>query len=439
VPVRVEYALDVRKWDLFIFPTPCLKHKSMTVRKPRLSLPHYPNGGGGGQRNSLNYKDLRQHQRLVVGAGISGATLARKIAEEWNEPVTVIDAKPHLGGSCYDERQENILIHRYGTHIFHTDDKNVWDFLSRFTKWYPYQHKILGLVDGQIVPIPFNLNSLHQLFPKSLADQVESRLIEHFGFNKKVSILELRETGDKDLEFLAKYVYQKIFLGYTLKQWQLTPDEVDPNVIGRVPVVISRDDRYFQDKYQGIPLDGYTAMIEKLLDHPNISVELNTPYQKSMEAERLFYTGPIDEFFDYQLGELPYRSIFLDFVTFNKQRFQDAAVVNYPCNYDWTRIGEYKWFLDDQTSNTVVSFEYPQAFERGRNDRYYPMTSAANAELYQRYLALAEEMPHVRFLGRLGDYQYYDMDDAVARALKLAAQEGETISLIGRQNKRQAS
>ena len=380
---------------------------------------------------------MSKHKNLIVGAGISGATLARKLAED--EPVVVIDAKPHVGGNCFDERQNGIMLHRYGTHIFHTDDKNVWDFLSRFTKWYPYQHKVRGLIDGQIVPIPFNLNSLHQVFPQNMADTMESRLIEHFGFNKKVPILELRKTGDKDLEFLAEYVYQKIFLEYTLKQWGLTPDDIDPAVTGRVPVYVSRDDRYFQDKYQGIPLDGYTAMIEKMLDHPNISVELNTPYHKSMTSERLFYTGPIDEFFDYQLGELPYRSIRLDFATFNKPLFQEAAVVNYPCNYDWTRIGEYKWFLDDQSEETTVSFEYPEAFERGRNERYYPIAGNKNAELYNRYLAMAKEMPNVHFLGRLGDYKYYDMDDAVARALELAAQaERQTVSYYEAQNKRKA-
>ncbi len=356
---------------------------------------------------------------LIVGAGVSGATLARKIAEEHNEPVVVVDVKSHIGGNCFDERQNGIWVHKYGTHIFHTDLKDVWDFLSRFTKWYPYQHKVRGLLDGQIVPIPFNLNSLHQVFPESMAGTMEARLIEYFGFHKKVPILELRKTGDPDLEFLAEYVYQKIFLEYTLKQWGLAPDEIDPGITGRVPVYISRDDRYFQDKYQGIPMDGYTAMIEKMLDHPNITVKLDTPYEKSMAAERLFYSGPIDEFFDYQLGELPYRSIRLDFATFDKPRFQEAAVVNYPCNYDWTRIGEYKWFLDDRTPETIVSFEYPEAFERGKNDRYYPIIGEKNGELYQRYLALAKDRPHVRFLGRLGDYKYYDMDKAVARALAL--------------------
>jgi UDP-galactopyranose mutase len=357
-------------------------------------------------------------ENLVVGAGISGATMARLLAES-GESAVVIDARDHVGGNCYDYKDGGIMTHKYGAHIFRTDNKEVWDFLSRFTKWYPYQHKVLGLVDGRFVPVPFNLNSLRAVFPTSLADNIEARLLERFGFNRKVPILELRETGDKDLEFLAEYVYRKIFLDYTIKQWGETPEEIDPAVTARVPVYISRDDRYFHDRYQGIPMDGFTAMIEHMLDHPNIRVDLKTPYSKTMPSERLFYTGAIDEFFDYALGELPYRSIRLDFVKFAKPRFQNAAVVNYPSDYDWTRIGEYKWFLDDQTLDTIVSFEYPEAFRRGRNDRYYPIIGGANDELYKRYLALAPAKTGVYFLGRLGDYKYYDMDKAAARAMDL--------------------
>jgi len=360
---------------------------------------------------------MHKIKNLIVGAGISGVTLARKIAEDLDEPVVVIDARSHIGGNCFDERQAGIMVQRYGAHIFHTDYKDVWDFLSRFTKWYPYQHKVRGLIDGQIVPIPFNLNSLYQVFPESIAHKTERRLIEKFGFNQKVPIRELRKTDDKDLKFLAEYVFEKIFREYTLKQWGLMPDEIDPGIIDRVQVFVSRDDRYFQDKYQGIPLEGYTAMIGKMLNHPNISVELKTPYQKSMTAERLFYTGAIDEFFDYKLGSLPYRSIRLDLATFNKPNFQKVAVVNYPCNYDWTRIVEHKWFLDDRTDNTIVTFEYPEAFERDKNDRYYPIVSDMNMKRYNRYLEMAKKLSNVYFLGRLGDFKYYDIDEAVARAL----------------------
>jgi UDP-galactopyranose mutase len=361
-----------------------------------------------------------RYKNLVVGAGISGAVLARKIAEEQSKNVTIIDKKPYIGGNLYDFRQDNIMVHKYGPHIFHTNNKAVWGFVSRFTKWRPYQHHVQGLVDGKFVPIPFNLNSLRMVFPHTLADKIEAKLLEKFGFNKKIPILELRQIDDNDLNFLAEYIYQKIFLEYTIKQWGLSPDEIDPSVSGRVPVYISRDDRYFQDKYQGIPLDGYTEMIKKILDHPNIEVLRNTPFDKAMQYERLFWTGSIDDFFDYKYGALPYRSVVFDFLTFNQTQFQSVAQVNYPANYDFTRITEYKHFLADKSDKTIVSFEFPMDFKADENDRQYPIANDANAVLYARYMELANDLHNVYFFGRLGDYKYYDMDKAVARALELA-------------------
>lgn len=355
---------------------------------------------------------------LVVGCGISGATIARLLADA-GEKVTIIDSKDHIAGNIYDYYDDGICVHKYGTHIFHTNNKEVWDFISRFCQWYPYQHKVRGLIDGQIVPIPFNLNTLHAVFPASVANKIEQKLLDNFGLNKKVPILELRKKDDTDLQFLAQYIYDKIFLEYTLKQWGKKPDEIDPSVSGRVPVYISRDDRYFQDKYQGIPIGGYTQMVQKMLDHPNITVKLKTPFDKTMKYDRLFWSGSIDEFFDYKFGELPYRSERFEFIKYPFARFQDAAVINYPCNYDWTRIGEYKYFLNDQSDKTIVSYEYPESFERGKNDRYYPIANDETSGLYQKYLELAKDTPNVYFFGRLGDYKYYDMDKAVARCIEL--------------------
>jgi UDP-galactopyranose mutase len=376
-----------------------------------------------GVLNSIRSNPSRPngYKNLIVGAGISGAVLARMLAIA-GERVAVIDAREYIAGNCYDYKDDGIMVHRHGPHIFHTNDKAVWDFCSAFTDWVPFQLKVLGLVDGQFVPIPFNLNSLRALFPTPLADKLESRLVDYFGMNKKVPILELRKTGHKDLEFLADYIYQKVFLEYTLKQWGQTPDQIDPGVTGRVPVYVSRDDRYFPtDKYQGIPRAGYTEMIKNMLDHRNIEVRLKKPFSKNMEYGRLFYTGPIDEFFDYSLGELPYRSLRIDFQKHNKPRFQGAAVVNYPCNYDWTRICEHKWFLDDQSPETIVSYEYPAEFKNGDNERYYPIANRENNALYDMYQEKANnELRNVFFLGRLGDYKYYNMDQAVARALALA-------------------
>ena len=355
---------------------------------------------------------------LIVGCGISGASLARMLADA-GKKVVVIDSKNHIAGNIFDYYQDGICVHKYGTHIFHTSNKEVWDFVSRFCQWYPYQHKVRGLIDGQIVPIPFNLNTLHAVFPKSLADKIEQKLLDNFGLNVKVPILELRKKDDKDLQFLAQYIYEKVFLEYTLKQWGQTPDEIDPSVSGRVPVYISRDDRYFQDKYQGIPIGGYTAMIKKMLMHKNITVKLNTPFNKNMKYDRLFWTGSIDEFFDYKYGELPYRSERFEFITFPYSKFQDVAVVNYPCNYDFTRIGEYKYFLNDISNKTIVSYEYPENFQRGKNDRYYPIVNSDTTALYNKYIKETKRMTNVHFFGRLGDYKYYDMDKAVARSMDL--------------------
>jgi UDP-galactopyranose mutase len=362
---------------------------------------------------------MAKYKNLIVGAGLSGAIVARKIAEDFNEPVAVVDAKDHIGGNLYDYREYGIMVHKYGPHIFHTGNKQIWDFMSRFTKWRPYQHHVQGLVDGKFIPVPFNLNSLRMVFPHVQADKIENKLVEKFGFNKKIPILELRKTDDKDLNFLAEYVYEKIFLQYTIKQWGLSPDKIDPSVSGRIPVYISRDDRYFQDAYQGIPLDGYTEMLRKMLDCPNIEVDLKTPFDKTMKYDRLFWTGSVDEFFDNRFGTLPYRSVIFDFFTFNQKWFQQVSQVNYPTNYDFTRIVEYKHFLCDKSDKTIVSYEYPADFKVGENERQYPIANDENAALYAKYTESAKDNPSVRFLGRLGDYKYYDMDKAIARAMEL--------------------
>lgn len=370
---------------------------------------------------------------LIIGTGISGSTAARLLAEQ-GHTVTVIDQRPHIGGNCYDHWDDNgICVHDYGTHIFHTDNRQVWDFISRFTKWYPFQHKVRGLIDGQLVPIPFNLNSIHQVFPVKLAQRLEDKLLEKFGYNVKVPILKLRETDDEDLRFLADYIYKNIFSFYTQKQWDLVPEDLDPTVTGRVPVYISKDNRYFQNRYQGIPLEGYTTIFSRMLDHPNITVRLNTTYESikdsinkegSIPADVILYSGSIDEYYSYEFGELPYRSERFDFITFEREYFQGEAVINYPNNYTFTRIGEYKHFLDTKCGKTVVSYEYPEPFVQGKNERYYPIVNDVNQALYDQYKVKAEanrtdaKVP-VHFFGRLGDYRYYDMDKAVERAIAL--------------------
>ena len=358
---------------------------------------------------------------LIVGCGITGITLARKLVQNSHQ-VTIVDSRNHIGGNCYDYfNDDGIDVHLYGTHIFHTDNEEVWHFLSQFTQWYPYQHEVKALIDGQLVPIPFNFNSIEQLFSKDVAKRLINALLEEFPFNQKVPILKLRQSKSKDLQFLADYVYEKVFLHYTVKQWGVRPEELDPLVTGRVPVFVGKDNRYFQSKYQGIPLKGYTEMFKNMLDHPSISLELSKQFDKTYlyNFDHCYFTGAIDEYFDYKLGHLPYRSLRFDFLTFDRPYFQKNSVVNYPCNYDFTRIGEYKYFLDTCSSSTVVSYEYPEVFIQGKNERYYPIIDDKNKNLHQRYLALAESEKNVTFLGRLGDYKYYDMDKAVERVFQL--------------------
>ena len=363
---------------------------------------------------------------IVVGCGISGAVTARILAECFHERSLVIDYRLHIGGNCYDfYDHNNICIHKYGAHIFHTDIASVWEYLSRFTEWQPYMHKVLGFVDGQFIPIPFNLNSLTMIFPKGLVGRLEEKLIGHFGFGMNIPVSELRKSKDKDLSFLAEYIYEKIFLGYTQKQWGLCPDEIDPSVIGRVPIRVSRDDRYFQNKWQAIPLHGYTSMIMSILEHPFITVKTGISWneiKKEFQGGniRIFYTGPVDELMDWCFGELPYRSVHQVFREYDREVFQATAVVNYPENYDFTRISEYKHFLSENSPRTVVSFEYPSVWKKGENEPAYPIAGEANDSLYRRYVEAAKkEYRNIYFLGRLGDYKYYDMDKAVARVISV--------------------
>ena len=364
---------------------------------------------------------MQKKKNLIVGCGFSGATMANCLAEKLGEEVLIIDAKDHIAGNCFDYYDNNgICIHKYGSHIFHTNLENVWHYICRFTDFNTYMHKVVALIDGIETTIPFNLRTLYDVFPQSMATRMEEKLLKAFSFNKKVPILEFQKQDDDDLKYLADYVYEKVFLHYTTKQWGMQPNEVDGAVTARVPVYISCDPRYFQDKYQGIPQHGYTKTVEKMLNHPNICVRLNTKYTDiDEEFDRIFYTGSIDEFFDYKFGQLPYRSVYFKLEEHNCEFYQSNAVVNYPRNYDFTRIHEYKHYLNDRSAKTVIAKEYSEAFELGRNDRYYPIPKDENQLLYNRYLEEAKKLKNVYFLGRLGDYKYYDMDKAIARALDL--------------------
>lgn len=360
---------------------------------------------------------------LIVGAGFTGAVLAERIASQLNQKVLLVDKRNHIGGNAHDYYDEHgVLVHQYGPHIFHTHMKTVWDYLSQFTQWHPYVHHVLAVIDGQQVPLPFNFNTLYQLFPAAYAKSLEQQLLDTFGFGEKTPILKLREQSSGDLKFLADYIYENVFHRYTKKQWNLTPEELGKGVTGRVPIYLSRDNRYFQDPYQGLPQHGYTALFQRLLAHPNIRLLLNTDYHdiaREIECQGLVYTGCIDTFFSYRHGALPYRS--LDFKFFHQQgNKQSVATVNYPNDFDYTRITEFKHMTGQRHHGTTWVEEYPQAYQRSKNDPYYPIPQEKHRQLYKKYLADAQLIENkVLFAGRLGDYQYYNMDQAVARALHL--------------------
>jgi UDP-galactopyranose mutase len=361
---------------------------------------------------------------LIVGAGFTGCTLAERIATQLNQKVLLIDRRPHTGGNAYDHYDRNgILVHKYGPHIFHTNSKKVWDYLSAFTEWRPYHHHVLAVVEGKQVPVPFNLNSLEMLYPRRLAERLECALLEAYGFGVKVPILKMRENSNAELRSLADYIYKNVFYNYTVKQWELKPDELDPSVTGRVPVYISRDDRYFQDSWQAMPRYGYSALFQRMLNHRNIRVLLNTDYRELdglAQFNRMIYTGPVDDYFDYLHGHLPYRSLRFDFVAVDEERVQNAGTVNYPNDYDFTRITEQKYLTGQRSAVSTLVYEYPQHYIPGENEAYYPIPREENREQYNLYLQEAEKLKGTVLLaGRLADYKYYNMDQAVARALKL--------------------
>jgi len=370
---------------------------------------------------------------IIVGAGLAGSVMAERIASQLGEKVLVIERRNHIGGNCYDEVDDNgILVHRYGPHIFHTDHREVFEYLSGFTELREYQHRVLGFIDGSKVPLPFNLNSLRMLLPPSLAEKLEEKLVREYSFGERLHIMDLMRCGDPDIEFLAEYVYMKVFLNYTVKQWGLKPEDIDLEVTGRVPIVLSRDDRYFNDRYQGVPRDGYTAMIGRMLDHPGIKLMLNTSHDEVLELRdgrihfmgsefrgKLIFTGKIDELFGYRYGELPYRSLDLRFESLDMEWFQEAATVNYPNDYDFTRITEFKHIHPTDSRRTTVLREYPCRHIDGENEACYPVFTDETRANYERYLELAREFEDLTLIGRLAEYHYYDMDDIVLRALRV--------------------
>lgn len=374
---------------------------------------------------------------IIVGSGLAGVVMAEQITTQLDKKVLIIEKRNHIAGNCYDFKDENnILIHKYGPHLFHTNNKKVIDYLSNFTSWDIYNHEVLAYIDGKKVVIPFNFNTLYEVFPTSKAKLLEKKLLETYNYNSKIPILELKKSADKDLQFLADFVYEKIFVNYTAKQWGMKPEDMDGAVTARVPVFIGRDNRYFNDSYQMLPKNGYTDMINKMLDHPNIKIMLNTDFKEICELKekdfylfgskfdgKVIYTGQIDELFDYKFGELPYRSVDMKFETVEKEFYQEKATVNYPNDYDFTRITEFKHIHPTNSPKTTILKEYPQEYIIGQNTPYYPIFTTENQEKYSKYLEYSQEFKSLVMVGRLAEYKYYDMDDMVARALEIFEKE----------------
>ena len=350
---------------------------------------------------------------LVVGAGFAGSVIAERLAAGSGKKVLVVEKRPHIGGNAYDQYDEHgILVHKYGPHIFHTNSRDVFEYLSRFTSWRNYQHRVRAWVDGQLVPIPINLDTINQLYGSRLT----SFEVQAFYDSLAEPRAEIRTSEDVIVSKIGRELYEKFFRNYTRKQWGLDPSELDATVIGRIPVRTNRDDRYFTDTYQVMPAHGFTRMFERVLAHPNIKVMLNTDYREiegSIAYDRVVFTGPIDEYFDYRFGKLPYRSLEFRFETVNTACHQPVAVVNYPNDNAFTRITEIKHITGQQHEKTTLVTEYPRA----EGDPYYPVPRPENAALYGKYQELADATEGVHFVGRLATYKYYNMDQVVAQAL----------------------
>ena len=372
---------------------------------------------------------------VIIGAGLAGSVLAEKFASS-GKKVLVIERRQHVAGNCYDEVDGNgILIHKYGPHLFHTDDAQVWSYLSRFTDWHLYFHRVNAVIDGKPVPLPFNFNTLHEVFSKSLADKLETALLRNFEYGKKIPILELKKSADTDLQFLADFVYEKIFLHYSEKQWGLSPDKISGAVTARVPVLVGRDNNYFSDRFQAMPKLGYGVLVKNMLNHKNIKLLLNTDFKEVMELRgeqtylfrkkfkgQLIYTGQLDELFDKKFGTLPYRSIDMKYETVDTEIFQSAPVVNYPNNYDFTRITEFKQIHPAKTPRTTILKEYPLDYVAGKNEPYYPIFTDEARGAYEKYFAELSKFKNITAVGRLAEYRYYDIDDVVKRALDVFAE-----------------
>jgi UDP-galactopyranose mutase len=352
---------------------------------------------------------------LIVGAGFAGAVMAERLAVTAGKKILLVDRRNHIGGNTFDHyNKDGLLVHKYGPHIFHTNSREVYDYLGNFTTWRPYEHRVLASVDGMLVPLPINLNTINSLYGLSLS----SEEVDAFLSSRTEKRDRIITSEDVVVSKVGRDLYEKFFKGYTKKQWDLDPSELDASVAARIPTRKNRDDRYFTDTYQGMPLHGYSRLFERMLDHPNIKVMLNTDYKEIEDLipyKNMIYTGPIDYYFDYCYGKLPYRSIEFVFETHESEKFQATGTINFPNEHPYTRVTEFKYLTGQHHPKTTVVYEYPTA----DGDPYYPVPRVENTDLYKRYQGLTKEIMNVYFTGRLATYKYYNMDQVVAQSLAL--------------------
>ena len=359
---------------------------------------------------------MKYFRFVIAGDGYDVSVIARCLADYYvNDQILIIDSKNHIGGHSYDKFNEHgILVHQYGPHIFHTKHTEVFNFLSRFTSWIDYEHRVLAFVDGKLLPIPINRVTINKYFGLNLSNDEVSAFLESIAEKKEI----ICNSEDAIVSKIGRELYEKFFKFYSLKQWDKDPSELDAAILSRIPVRTNNDDRYFSDPYQVMPSEGYTKMFERMLDHPNIQILLQTDYfdiKDQLKPELTIYTGPIDRFFDYKYGHLQYRSLRFEWQTFDKEFFQPVAVVNYPNNYDFTRITEYKRLTGQTLSKTTISREFPT----WNGDPYYPVATQTNKEMYEKYRLEVEKLQNVLFLGRLAEYKYFNMDQVVLQTLTL--------------------
>jgi UDP-galactopyranose mutase len=370
-----------------------------------------------------------RYDYLIVGAGFAGSVLAERLASQHGARVLLIDRRPHVGGNAYDEPNEaGILYHKYGPHIFHTNSDQVWDYLSQFTEWRPYEHRVRAVVRDKLVPIPINRTTLNELFDLDLETDEEAA---DYLASRAEPVEDIKTSEDVVINAVGRELYELFFQGYTRKQWGLDPSQLDKQVTSRIPTRTNTDDRYFSDTHQAMPLHGYTRMFENMLDHPLIEVRTGVDFRDvrdEVEADHIIYTGPIDEYFDFRFGKLPYRSLKFDHQTLEEERHQPVAVVNYPSpDVPYTRISEYKHLTGQESPVTTITYEYPSA----EGDPYYPIPRPENQELFKKYEALADETEGVTFVGRLATYRYYNMDQIVGQALATFRRMDERRTRLG--------